>query len=218
LIKRLVEAKFLGGITRFDVEEGGQFNWPLRTSYLFQNSTSGGALGDTGTHLFDLLFWILGSRTAHLVRYRDDSWRGVEANAIIDLKLTRDSREIPGRVEVSFTRSLRNTLRIYGENGYLEAPTLGGYEVTFCQGNNPTEPVLMRSDGEGPKKMFKEFAVQLSNFVDLIMNNAENYSPSEEALPVLSLVEECRRSRKLLVNPWETKHLESFFASMKDAS
>ncbi|KPL25198.1 MAG: hypothetical protein AMJ93_00755 [Anaerolineae bacterium SM23_84] len=216
LLNRLVQSGMLGNIRRFDVEEGGEFNWPLRTGHMFQDSNSGGVLADAGSHIIDLLLWSLGSQRAQLVSCRDDNWGGVEANAIIELTVERCSRPVPGRVELSFTRSLRNTLRIYGEKGCLEAPTRGGPEVFFYPDDEQTDPVVLRSLNAKPRKRVEEFAVQLSNFLDSIVNDSKDYVSADETLMTISLIEQCHCSKERLVQSWEMKHLESFFGDEKN--
>jgi UDP-N-acetylglucosamine 3-dehydrogenase len=211
LLKRLVQSGMLGEICRIDVEEGGKFKWPLRTGHVFQDSSSGGVLTDAGSHVFDLLLWSLGSQRAQLVSYKDDNWGGVEANAIAELAVEWHSRPVPGRVELSFTRGLRNTLRIYGERGYLEAPTLGGPEVFFYPDSESAGPVILKLPNAHPRKRVEEFAIQLSNFADSIVNNSKKYAKADEVLATISIIEQCHRSRERMVQPWEEKHLESFF-------
>ena len=216
LLKKLMDKDFLGNIQRFDFEEGRQFNWPLRTPHLFQHSKSGGVLADTATHLFDLLFWILGSQSTQLTRYRDDGWSGVEANAVVELALKIGPRQVPGRVELSFTRELRNTMRIYGERGFLEAPVSGGSEVKYYPDNREAEPVILKSEGARSRSFFEELAVQLSNFANSIINSSQDYVTAHEVLATISLIDECRYSRELIVHPWEMKYLEPFFADKRD--
>jgi UDP-N-acetylglucosamine 3-dehydrogenase len=211
LLKRLLQIGMLGDICRFDVEEGGEFNWPLRTGHIFQDSNSGGVLADAGSHIFDLVLWSLGSQRAQLVRCRDDNWGGVEANVTVDLTVEWHSRPVPGRIELSFTRSLRNTLRIYGEKGCLEVPTRGSPGVLFYPDDENVEPVILKLPDARPRRRVGEFAVQLANFADSIINNSKKYATADEVLTTMSIIEQCRRSRERMVQSWEMKHLESFF-------
>lgn len=211
LLRTLIQIGMLGGIHRFDVEEGHEFNWPLCTGHIFQAGKAGGVLADTGTHLVDLLLWIFGSQGTQLLSYRDDNWGGVEMNAVIELAIEYRLKQVTGRIELSFTRELRNTLRIYGEKGYLEAPVLGGSEVVFWPHDKSSKPVMLKPYEALPPKKFAEFALQLAYFADAITNGSNNYVEAKEALPTLALIERCHRSRKCMVQPWEMKHLESFF-------
>ncbi len=117
LLKRVLETDILGEIQGFDLEEGSQFNWPLRTGHLFQDKISGGVLADTGPHVLDLLLWLFESESLNLVNYSDDRWGGVEANALIELEIELGLRKIIGTIDLSFTRSLRNTLQALWRKG-----------------------------------------------------------------------------------------------------
>lgn len=211
LLRRLIQTGILGDIQRFDIEEGHEFNWPLRTGHIFQSRQAGGVLADTGPHMLDLLFWLLDSQRAELLSYSDDNWGGVGMNTVVELAVERRGKQIPGKIELSFTRKLRNTLRIYGEKGFLEAPVLNGYEVLFYPHNDNEEPIALKPYQANPRKIVEEFAVQLSNFVGAIINNSQNYVAAEEALTPLAIIGQCLSSRKLTAQPWEIKHLESFF-------
>jgi predicted dehydrogenase len=210
-LKRLMQLDMLGEVQRFDLEEGNEFNWPLRTAHIFQDSDAGGVLFDAGVHVFDLLLWALDGDSADVTRCRADNWGGVETNALVDLTVERRGRSIPGRVELSFTRKLRNTLRIYGEKGRLEASTLGNYEMWLYPDGEDAQPVTLTPREMQPKKRVEEFALQLSNFVETIAGGTMKVVTADEALATIALIEHCRRARERWVQPWEIKHLESFF-------
>ncbi len=73
------------------------------------------------------------------------------------------------------------------------------------------EPIALRPYNAEPRKSIEEFALQLSNFANAITKRSTNYVAAAEVLPTISMIEQCHRSRKLTVQPWEAKHLESFF-------
>jgi len=213
LLRRLVQTGILGDIQRFDVEEGHEFNWPLRTGHIFQDKKAGGVLADTGTHILDLVLWTFGSQRAQLFSYKDDSWGGVEMNAILELAIEWRGKQTPGKIELGFTRKLRNTLRIHGDKGYLEASVLGSPQVLFYPNHENDKPIIMTPHNTKPRDMVERFALQLLDFSDAILNNSNNYASADQAIPVIDMVEQCHHSRKRMVQPWEMKHLESFFGS-----
>lgn len=216
LLKKLVQTGVLGKIDHFDLEEGWEFNWPLRTGHIFQGSNSRGVIADTGPHLFDLLMWILGSQCARVVNCKDDNWGGIEANALIELAVDTPSQKVMGKIELSFTRVLRNTIKIYGETGCLEASTVGANEVYFYPFGENEEPIILTSQNARPKKKNEDFTIQLQNFADSIINGSKKYVPAEESVKTMILIEECYHSRKPIAQPWEKKHLESFFGGKKN--
>lgn len=211
ILKKLLDLNFLGDIHKFDIEEGWEFNWPLRTGHLFQGKNARGVIEDTGPHLFDLLFWILGAKDAELVSCADDSRGGIEANALIELEVDGALRRSSGRIELSFTRRLRNTMKFYGEKGCLEAETVGAKEVIFYPIDKEDEPLAIREKDTRPKKKNEDFSIQLSNFADSIKNGSDKYIPADEAIAIMSLIEKCYASRSPAVQPWEMKHLETYF-------
>lgn len=215
ILKKLITSDLLGEISRFDIEEGWEFSWPLRTGHLFQNENSRGVLEDTGPHLFDLLFWILGTQHAEVMSCKDDNRGGIEANILINLTFGGSSQRSTGRVELSFTRRLRNTMKFYGERGCLEAGTVGANEVFFYPAGQNNEPLTLRQKEPRPKKKNEDFSIQLSNFADSIINGSKKYTPADEAIATMSLVEKCYLSRTPIVQPWEMKHLEAFFGEEK---
>lgn len=210
LLKKLVASGMLGNIQKFETEEGWEFGWPLRTGHMFDGEDSKGVILDTGTHLFDLFLWILESEHARVMRCNDDNWGGREANALVELEIQKSFGKIMGTVELSFTRRLRNTMKIYGERGYLEASNVGSDEVLFYPAGKEEDPVVMKRKKTLQSKNVEGFALQLSIFANSVMNNIKEYVSANEVLPTVSLVEECYRLRKPAVHPWEAKHLEKF--------
>lgn len=203
LLHRCVRLGLPGRIQRVVMEEGGAFNWPLRTSHIFDPS-QGGVLRDTGSHLLDLMFWVVEAREARVSDYRDDSWGGPEANARVDLELETPSGLIDGRVQVSFTRSLENRIRIHGSEGVLEAPSLGGAEVVFAPADG-TDPVrLIPGDGE-PRARVEDFSLQLREFVASIGTSGPPPVPPESPLLGLHVIDECYGMRTQSLHPWEVE-------------
>jgi predicted dehydrogenase len=211
VLKRLINADVLGNIKRFSVEEGSEFNWPLRTAHIFQKSGFGGVLADTGSHIFDLLFWIFDKRNVRVISYKDDNWGGVEANVTAEVVLGRNSQQVQGEIALSFTRALRNTIKIHGDKGWVEASTNSESEVMYYPENKNANPLILYSKDVRPRKKIEQFALQLSNFIDSIKNSTKKYVPAEEAIPTISVIEECYKLRRQLVQQWHSKHLESFF-------
>ena len=215
MMKKLIDSNLLGDIHRFDIEEGWEFSWPLRTGHLFQGKNARGVIEDTGPHLFDLLFWILDVKDAELLSCRDDSRGGIEANALIELNVDGSSCRSNGKIELSFSRRLRNTMKFYGERGCLEAETVGANQVFFYPSGQSTDPLIMSPKTQVPKKRNEGFIIQLSNFADSIKNGSKKYTQADEALLIMSFIDKCYLSRKPSVQPWEIKHLEMYFGDKR---
>ncbi len=205
LLRRLVAENFLGAIQRVDAEEGGKFNWPLRTGHIFQSPGSGGVIADGGSHIFDLLLWILNAENVAIHACEDDSWGGVGVNARVELSLVRGETRVPGRMELSFTRKLRNTVQIYGERGWLEGPTRGGTEVVFHPRGGESSPVALRDPGAPSLDMAGEFAAQLDDFAASVRAwRKGECATAEECRPAIAAIEACRRLRQTMPQPWDS--------------
>jgi len=216
ILKKLIGSKLLGNIHRFDIEEGWIFDWPLRTGHIFQNENSRGVIADTGAHLFDLLLWILNAQRTEVLSCNDDSLGGIEANALIDLAVEGSSQRSTGRIELSYTRRLRNTMKFFGERGCLEAETVGAKKVFFYPPGQGDEGLVLTPRNEVTRKRNEEFCLQLCNFADSIISNSRKYVLAEDTITIMSVIEECYGACKLLIQPWETKHLEPFIEGKKN--
>lgn len=211
ILKQLINDNLLGEITHFDAAEGYEYSWPLRTSHVFQNPDHRGIISDIGPHIFDLILWLFTPCSARIVKCDDDNWGGIEANACVELELVCGNRSISGQVEFSWTRLLRNSIRIYGQNGILEASILGGQRVNYCPlGDLSEEIVIQKSEIDSATENY-EFVQQLLNFTESNSSNQPKYVPADHAIAPMELIEDCYRLRKISPQPWEHKWLESFF-------
>ena len=151
-----------------------------------------------------------------MISCKDDNLGGIEANALIDLAVEGSSQRSKGSIELSYTRRLRNTMIFFGERGSLEAETVGAKQAHFYPSGQNDEPLVLMPCNQEPRKRNEEFGLQLSNFADSIINSSRKYVLAEEAITTMSVVEECYGARRLLVQPWEMKHLEPFFEEKKN--
>ena len=211
ILKQLVNDDLLGEITSFDAAEGYEYNWPLRTGHVFLNPDHRGIISDIGIHLFDLLLWLFDHSRARIKKCEDDNWGGIEANSVIDLELMMSNRTISGHVEFSWTRMLHNSIRIYGENGMLEASIGGGQNVKYYpKGGAASGLTISKTDVDPPITNY-EFVQQLLNFTYSIIHNHVKYVPADQALAPMTMIEDCYSLRKTNPKSWEKKGLESFF-------
>jgi predicted dehydrogenase/nucleoside-diphosphate-sugar epimerase len=199
LVKAILGAGVLGPLASFDVREGRVYDWPVTSDSLLRRaSAGGGVLVDSGAHVLDaLLFWL---GELEVLACCDDSCGGVDADAEIRLALPGGVR---GTVELSRTRELRNTVRIQGAAGTLEASFLTG-KITLRHG---AEIITVETDADlpclaGSAEGMDLFRAQLADWVAAIQSGGAPAVPGHEGRRSVALIEQCLARRRPLVLPW----------------
>jgi len=199
-VKQLIKKGLLGNIIGFDLRQGLVLKWPTSSGYLFQKERAGGGvLIDFGVHVLDLLLWWLGDYEG--VEYYDDAMGGVEADCILRLQLECGAS---GIVELSRTRTLRNTCLIYGEHGTLE---VGMWDPDPLVRLTPIDQDFVLTgqvtqDRRTAKTFRDVFRRQLDDFVQAIRQQREPFIPGQEGKRAVRLIEACYATRQLLKHPW----------------
>lgn len=196
-LKKALENNLLGDIKGFDVREGDPYDWPVASDSFWRKETAcGGVLIDTGAHTLDLVTWWLGD--ALEVDYRDDANGGVEADCFMRLIM---SSRATGVVELSRTRSLRNTVIIEGSKGRIES------HVRLNQIKAEPDNLLdINFDGISAKKLPAKgtkalFVDQLADWRRVVLGEKEPYVNGYEGARSITLIEKCYRERKGLDLP-----------------
>jgi predicted dehydrogenase len=197
-VKQLLEQGLLGDITSFDHREGSIYSWKVTSDFMFRKEAGGGVLADTGSHALDMLLWWLGDYSA--VEYFDDSMGGVEADCELRLRMQNG---VSGVVELSRTRTLRNTTIIQGEKGTLEVGT----------GSNPHLSLqikdeelalsghVVRGKTTG-QDILDVFCRQLEDFADAINYHRQPFISGQEGKRAIELIETCYALRQPLKQLW----------------
>ena len=193
----LVKSGRLGQIRRFDIREGYVYDWNLKSDSMWRREQSGGGvLIDGGTHIFDTVAWMFGDVAS--VEYRDDSYGGVEADCIVDLKMKSGAT---GVIELSRTRTLRNTIRIEGTAGHVEFNIVQYNRVVDAS----PEVLTFEADGVTPATMPANivlpdlFAKQLTLWLEAIATKSQPPVTGHDGLTAVELVARCYAVRR----PWE---------------
>jgi len=191
----------LGEVRRFDLRDGAVFDWPVASDFQFRKETAGGGvLFDTGAHALDMLLWLLGE--VEVCAYRDDAYGGVEADCEIELQAPGN---VVGRVELSRTRKLRNSIVIEGSDGRLELFFYDNrvvlHDLDPCTG---IAQELQASDAEvcGESIWSCMFRLQLEAWLRCIRGEASSRVPGEEGRRVVELISSCYAQRRPLELPW----------------
>ena len=214
--KALIESGALGDIAGFDAREGENYYAPeggplaayriaerigrYAPAFWDADASGGGVLMETAPHALDTLLWQIGD--ARLVRYRDDSLGGVEAEALIDLALPNGAK---GVVELSRMRDLRNTAIISGSRGRIEIALHSNTIVSA----EPADLTAFELDGVSGGAMPNEnlyaadiFARELTDWADAIRTGKAPFVSGASATAAIGVIDECYRNREPLRRLW----------------
>jgi predicted dehydrogenase len=196
LVRDLVGSGRLGELESATVLESGGFHWPFRSAAAFvPHLTPGGILLDVGVHVLDLLAWWFPQ--TRVIAYEDDAMGGSEATSIATL------RAGGAPLTVKLTR---------------DWPIAGRYDLRFAHGRigwDGVDPVNVRLEYHGPGADVRLaaaaipaqswgdcFRAQLQNVIDAVRDETAPAVSGADAIPSLSLIDECYQVRTLLKSPW----------------
>jgi predicted dehydrogenase len=195
MIRTVVSREVLGTLRRFEVFEGGPFDWPVHgTEYFDARNAGGGVLADIGTHVLDLLVWWMGSPS--LEAAEDDAMGGVEAN----VRLTLRCGDVPGVVRLSRDWRRPNHITLTGSKGSLRW-SLEDVErvVVTLDGNAPLE---LRAPAGAPTTFLDCFHAQLCAVLDTVEGKQADVVRAADLLPSIAIIERAYRESSLLAMPW----------------
>ncbi len=209
--EQLIASGALGSIESFDVHEGGVFDWPIASPFfLKRDAAGGGVFADAGVHVIDALLWWFGDVTGF--EYRDDAFGGVEADCELRLEMAgpvaRQNRPVRGCVQLSRTRSMRNTTIIRGTSATLEIHAFTN-EIRLTTHSAAGEGYALAGDLSRhctamPQEPAGEniMADQLADFVDAIRAKRPATVTGEEGRRSVAVIEACYAQRKPLHHAW----------------
>ena len=190
-VAQTLAADALGEIESFDFSEGYVFGWPtVSDSFWRRDLAGGGVLLDIGAHVLDQLLWWFGPVAA--IEYHDDAMGGVEADCSISVTMNSGVR---GRVELSRTRLLRNSVVISGSRGRIEAALDGNWAECHAPGLS-RYPLFPRQAWSAA------FPLELKNWLGAIAGKEALVVSAREAATTISLIETCYAARRPLILPW----------------
>lgn len=203
LARHCIQSGMLGKIHRFSIEDGYVFAWQAVHEFRFDRARGGGILNDIGSHVLDTVtFWFGPSR---IVKARDDNAGGVETNVSLEVETAGG---VPGTVELSWTRELRNSAVIEGENGTLEVRWYNrDASLTLSTGLHTLGGDIhgdMQLDGGGETFPLM-FLSQLQRWHQSLASPASPAAAmagATEALANVELIEACRKLREPMDMSW----------------
>jgi nucleoside-diphosphate-sugar epimerase/predicted dehydrogenase len=197
-IKALLESRVLGDIEHFEVREGNAHQSDISSGLVLQPSLAdGGALAAIGSHTLDSLVWWFGELT--LVDYRDDREGGIETECVLNCRFSSNAS---GRIEISRTRRLDNSVRIEGVNGFVEASL---HQNKIIAGS--INALAFKHDGVGVDDLHPQPATDLlqsalNDFKISINNGVQVGASANDGRMSVDLVEQCYFNRAPLVHSW----------------
>lgn len=212
LLKSLIASGHLGRPVGFDIEAGSVYGWPLTTlANLRKDQGGGGVFLDIAPHTLDQLLYVLPG-VPELIEYRDNARGGIESDCELRLRIrTDDGTPVPGRMELSRTRKLRNTIRIDCERGSFELSSGERYHVGVKPNGLPLSDdpggvrayqLQARWEGEREAPGFAAYREQFDDFLAAIRAKRKPRLSGESAVPVVGFIEECYRAVQPLPEPW----------------
>ncbi len=196
--KALIASGTLGDIEHFDVREGFVFNWDTSTDAILRpNLSAGGVLMDTGAHTLDLVTWWLGDVAS--LEYRDDAEGGVEADCVLECRMASGAT---GRIELSRTRDLRNTIRINGTKGFAEVhlyknEVLAGSDNVLAFAHDG-----IAAAGMEPQFFPELFDAELRDFKISASGEGKVGVAGGDATKSVAMIERAYKVRQPLESPW----------------
>jgi predicted dehydrogenase len=189
-LARELRAGGLRQAERFELEEGYDFDWPVSRSFWERERAGGGVLLDMGCHVLDQVLWWFGP-VADL-RYADDACGGVEAECVLELTMASG---VEGRVELSRTRRLRNSIIIDGAGGRVEAGLSSNWATCHWAGY-PKHPRFARQEG------YADIHAMLAEWLQVVEDRGEPSMRPEAAAEVIGLIGRCYETRREFAPPW----------------
>lgn len=196
-VKNIMETKQYGDLLSIEAEEGEPFGWPTTSGFFFDSAQSGGGvLIDVGSHLLDLLLWWLGAYPDE-VRYEDDNFGGVEADARI--AMTVGKRKVS--VKLSRLAGLKNRCRLSFQKGTV---TVGpeDFDTVWVKatGSENGREIPLRGPIRGSLQTY--FERMVDDFVRSIRNKMQPLVPGAGVLPSIRLIEQCYAAAERIRLPW----------------
>jgi predicted dehydrogenase len=191
----------LGQLMRFNVNEGGVFDWPAASTALFRpEETPGGVLLDLGVDVLDLLVWWLGAPLDHV--YADDAMGGLEINARLTLRFGAAT----GNIQLSRDSATANRYTFeFARGRAVWTVNDANHLVVEMQGLPFTlRSHLVDQQGQPTENHPQSFLSHLRQVVVALRDGGLLPVEASAGARVLQLIENCYARRRLLPQPWLT--------------
>lgn len=207
LMHLVLQEGLLGPSLSYACEYGGAFDWKSATGFYFTKSLAGGGvLIDFGVHLLDSLTAWFGPVVA--LDYQDDDWgSGIEANAILELKHSGRYGAVEGKLQLSRTFALKNSLVVSGAEAEAEIrlADLDSLVLNRIICGERIGETLRLENYPNTSSFYK----QLDNFVQCIRGMQRPAVSGWQAAEVLRVIEDAYANAHRIPEPWSEVAPES---------
>lgn len=219
IFKALLDSRWLGRPRRFEVLSGGFYSWNAATlGNMRKDLAGGGVLIDFGTHMLDLLHYLLDG-PGEVLEYRENALGGIESDCCLQLRLSHLGDEVSGRVELSRTRKLGNLLRVECEGGALEYRITERYRIWVTPrsleladpvSGEPRPLCLQASWADEPEEeWFQTVRNEIDDWLTAIRSGGTPQLSGRSVLPTAKVIDDCYRMAQPLEEPWVQEGLSS---------
>lgn len=187
--KRLIIDGAFGTLQSVTIKEGSVYSWPVTTaSFWDRELAGGGVLVDVGSHVLDLIYFLLGD-IPQVVQHFDDSCGGVEANSET---IMRNTGGTSVKIVLSRTRPLGPSLELSFSGRSVIIASTDGRELA----GGGTKSLL----GVSHRSLDQLFAIQMERWLS---GAEEELADFDSGLAVSRTIQEAYRIREPLRLPWE---------------
>ncbi len=182
-IRKVIESGELGEITYLSALQCQQWKKGTKGTWRqIPESSGGGQLNDSGSHLIDITLWTTGLAVEELSAYIDNLGTPVDINSALSFRFTNGAQ---GTLSVvGDAPCWYEDFTIWGENGVL---FMRNQQLTHCLPDGQMVQPVSLPEGGSPDQ----------NFVDAILGRDTNWVPPTCGLRVIELTEAAWKSAEL---------------------
>jgi len=192
--EKLLCSRILGDVVEISASQGGRINRTDRAEWYQSDAraSGGGVLIETGSHVIDQLFTILGVTGFSLLSCRQKKAGEIETEtlAVADLT-TPEQQQIRLKLAVSQTRELYSGFHMRFANGALKMGMLPDAPVTLLDSQ---ERQLVTANVDGATDAHQAFYLEWREFIEQCRaKSGTSRVSAESALQSTAFIESCYR-------------------------